>query len=167
MRALRSRALRAALLAFAAIVLPVGITAYRNFTQLAHVWSDQVRLAEVAGSSDPLAIELANGRYRPGDRAADLLERHQPFWVIHDGRYTTFWFGAEPGDTVVAARDGRLVFARPHVRPPAYTFFNAFAPGESNMWTVGYNRTNSDRFFVSVLAGCAAGQQVGRWEPTR
>jgi hypothetical protein len=105
-------------------------------------------------SAHPVVAELADRAVRPGDPIDAVLAKHPPAHLLRHGPYTTAVYDEGPRETYLAARDGRLVWAR---QCGAWvfgcTFFSTLTPDEERDYGEGLQR---------AFAAEAAGRAVAR-----
>ena len=114
---------------------------YLDRDRLRAAYDQRVRVERARReSSTPVVGELADRTVRPGDPLDPILTRHPPTHLYQHPPFTTGLYVEGSRETLIAARDGRLVWARqcgPGVR--SCEFFDAFRPGEAADYAWSYN----------------------------
>lgn len=130
-----------AAVAVVAGVVGLGLWLYLDRDRLRTAFDRWERLERVRReSAEPVVGELADRVIRPGDPIDPILTRRPPTHLYQHPPFTTALYVEGTRETLLAARDGRLVWARQCGEGVySHTFFDAFRPGEAADYAWSYN----------------------------
>lgn len=114
---------------------------YLDRDRLRAAYDQRVRVERARReSAQPVVGELADREVRPGDPIDPILARHPPTHLYRHPPFTTALYVEGTRETLLAARDGRIVWARQcGAGVFGCTFFDAFRPGEAADYAWSYN----------------------------
>ncbi|MBX9624932.1 MAG: hypothetical protein K2X82_14090 [Gemmataceae bacterium] len=157
------------LAAAGAVVGAVGLTVWLvlDRDRLRRTYNQSERVAATRReSASPVVAELADETVRPGDPIDAVITKHPPTHLIHHDPYTTALYVEGNRETYLAARDGRLVWARQcgaGVVP--CTFFSTFTPDEERDYGESLQRAlavEAGRRSVARMAVVGAAAEAGQ-----
>lgn len=139
---------------------------YLNRDRLRATYHQAERVAAARReSSHPVVAELADDAVRPSDPLDAVIARHPPTHLLHHAPYTTAVYVEGLRETYLAARDGRVVWARQSgLGVVGCTFFSTLTPDEEREYGRSLQRAvgaESDRRILARMAVVGAAAVVG------